>query len=537
MWNVLKNRGDLGSLTRKFNPNSSWTVALLLAVLSLVVYSFLANTTGIVQSPTTSGAIFCALILVLGFGFTWSNTPFAFYALAQSVNFNVTLYIAFSWSGYDIGAGDSVLNSPLIPVIFGAVAVLRPVFLIVPGLILQWVKTQLSLTVGAPLGGTADYVIIPDMALLVGVFFAIFGAYRWSEAKLANAPITNIVESQYFLICTVFAAAVHFSNYFYSGVSKLTLGNADAFTWVQENPTYMLLIHTTDFGMLTVGSLLGSYDSLVPYLQRANIPLNAIVLASQLASLVILISIRASALLTALYDIMHLVIFALTAIFFWKWIVLNIGFILAFRAILRNCMVIPLTIRLLGCVILVAAPLMPFHIVRLAWFDTGAVNETRYEALLKNGETVEVPTNFFLEKSIRVAQHRYEVPFTGFLPTGTWGTTADAEILRETKANCRNLRREWDLSDDVKRWLAGFVRDHHRQALSMAKENGTLDYDLFPHHIWSSPDRFSDFASTDLRQVASYSFVVESRCVSVGVDGRVVSEPVGVHRYAIELHP
>src|SRR5690606_2505796 len=123
------------------------------------------------------------------------------------------------------------------------------------------------------------------------------------------------------------------------------------------------------------------------------------------------------------YDLMHLGIFALTAIFFWKWIIVNAGFVLAFDLLRRRRVALPWPILVMGCVLVLVAP-STFHIVRLGWFDSGGVNEARFEARTASGNTVRVPSNYFLDGSITAAQ-RLDFPFAGGHLTGTWATTAN----------------------------------------------------------------------------------------------------------------
>jgi hypothetical protein len=45
------------------------------------------------------------------------------------------------------------------------------------------------------------------------------------------------------------------------------------------------------------------------------------------------------------------------------------------------------------------------------------------------------------------------------------------------------------------------------------------DYDLYPHHIWSNPWLFDDFAGLAPDKVVSYVYEVTSSCVSLADAG------------------
>jgi hypothetical protein len=469
-------------------------------------------------------------VVFAGLAFVSSSLPKGFLFIVQSINVCCVLYLAGMHSTYTLGLAGP-LDSVWVPVIVGLLGFRWPTLVALPALAIKWFKLHVQTETGLGAPNSADFIIIPDLALFLAIAISVYALYATLGRRL-NA--SNINRDTYFNAIVVIAAAIHLSNYFHSGWEKMFLADGTILTWLLENPTYYLAIHSTDAGALTVLGLLPDPDALIPALAWLNVPLNAWVLLIQLLALACLLSLRGSAWLTFLYDVMHVGIFLLTGIFFWKWIILNAAFIYAFRH-MQPGHAPSLGVRILGCVIVVIAPLLSFHIVKLAWFDTGGVNDAYFELNTNQGETLRAPSNFFLDKSINVAQQRIVRPTNGFLPTGTWGTTSRGSILNAMEENCAATRVDWTLSDEQKTRLQQVVREHQALMLSLADAEGKVAYDFYPHHIWSAPWHFDEVAQLDVRQIQSYVFVVESRCVSLDEDGTVSRQSVGQYRYEIGL--
>lgn len=512
-------------------------LVIVLVLLAVFGFNLLAGVAGVLYGPSMPRLIVLVLLCLAGLVWQRRDLPFAFLAVAFAINADCVIYLAGSWQTYTLGLDNGLFDSVWLPVTAGLLAFLRPSLLLIPAIAVQWSKIVLARQIGGGISGGSDYIIVPDLALLIAAFLAVYAGFRLLRPMLPGRWLEQVggrdTSDGYFIGCVVAMAGIHFSNYFYSGWEKLFLLNAKPWTWVLENPTYLLAVHTQDFEFLTMPTLLGSMSGeLYPLLVTINVPLNIAVLVAQLMSVWVLLSMRASTLLTIFYDLMHLAIFALTAIFFWKWVVLNAGFVLAFDAIRRHGPLVPRPILLTGCALVIAAPLLSFSIARLAWFDTPGVNDVHFQVVTDTGETVRVPSNFFLNDSIGVAQQRLAGAFPGFLPTATWGTTADANILHRLQDDCEASASDWSLSPGASERVERLLKAHHSSAIALSADgSGRFTYDLHAHHIWSSPWAYGSFAALDLRTVHSYVLVVEGRCVSVEPDGRIVRTPVGIFRH------
>jgi len=239
---------------------------------------------------------------------------------------------------------------------------------------------------------------------------------------------------------------------------------------------------------------------------------NVATLVGQTLSVIFLRDIRYTIWLTLFYDLTHIVIYILTGIFFWKWILLNAVIVIAATSI-RD---LPLNRieRSAGtfCVLLGTTV---FFAAQLGWYDTGAYNRAWFSAETSDGRHIEVPSNYFLTSSLIVAQMRLGAPERdGHLPTKNWGTTAKVGIMRRGKTcsfEDRQLRARRTLD---RAQVERMVRLHHRAILDHADENGLFPYDFYPHHIWSNPFEFDKFAKLDKRKIVAFRYNFESVCIT-----------------------
>ncbi|MHA6298279.1 hypothetical protein [Devosia sp. CAU 1758] len=521
-------------------PHPSQTmVAISLIAIAFACFHALISIGDVLQRPGAGQFTVLSAIMIIGARWQRKDLPFSAQAILLVINVDCVVYLAGAWPTYQLGFDNPAADSVWVPVAFGILALFRPAFLLVPAIAMQWSKVHLAREFGSGVSSSADYIIIPDLAILTVLFMAVLSIHAVVSAKIPEQhrwKFPSLDRDFYFVSCVVALAGVHFSNYFYSGLEKLILPGASPLTWVLENPTYFLAIHTADFGLMTLPNVLGSGSNILPYVTMLNVPINIAVLISQLLVVLVLFSMRASTAVTVFYDLMHLAIFALSAIFFWKWIILNAGFVLAFDSIRRSRIVLPRAVSLLGCAIVVGAPFVSFSIAKLAWFDTPGVVEVRIEAVTDEGTRVTVPSNFYLDGSLIIARQKFAGAMPGFLPTGTWGTTSDAGVFDAMMTQCVQSAQPWELSDNYRKLVSTLIGKYHDLAITLSQDgSGRFSYDFYPHHIWSAPWMFGAFANLDLRTVQLYELVIDARCVSVSAQGDVSRIPVGTARYRFPI--
>ena len=86
------------------------------------------------------------------------------------------------------------------------------------------------------------------------------------------------------------------------------------------------------------------------------------------------------------YELLHIGIFLMSGICFWKWILLNIGLIILMKKLDENCLrtVFSRKYFILSLIVILCSPLY-FKPVWLAWFDTKFNNYYRVEVIGESG--------------------------------------------------------------------------------------------------------------------------------------------------------
>lgn len=330
----------------------------------------------------------------------------------------------------------------------------------------------------------------------------------------------------------VAAVAIHFANYYFSARSKIGLGGRNPWAWLLENPTHHIALVAQSAGIFSIGgsSAFGAFMNRL--MEQSNVFMNASTLLVEAAGVVAIFWRRASISLTFLLSALHIGIFLASGIFFWKWLLFNTGIAYALtRAHVRR---FPLWLGTLALFALFASERI-FDVARLGWIDSGKVNLSRIYAVSETGKVDEVPTNYFLDKSVAFAQFRPSIIVEPRLPVGIWGGTRKWDRLYDRTMCERPLEGETKVNEDLLRRVEGVIREHHRFILDRVDGSGRFDFDWYPHHIWSAPFRFGDFHKLDKRTIVRYILVVESQCLDMALDGRPEPKVVRRWEYAIPL--
>ena len=84
--------------------------------------------------------------------------------------------------------------------------------------------------------------------------------------------------------------------------------------------------------------------------------------------------------------------------------------------------------------------------------------------------------------------------------------------------------------------LTWFIKNHHKYIKQNVDETGYINYDLFPHHVWSNPFLYKKFKSLDKRDITGYKIVVDSICLEADTDKRKIETTIFIHdEYDVEL--
>jgi hypothetical protein len=306
------------------------------------------------------------------------------------------------------------------------------------------------------------------------------------------------------------AGAVHFANYFHSGVEKLRL-DGGVTSWLLDNETFRLASNGIALGVSPVGSFPVLAQSIVEGWQSLNLLGNIVTLGTQLLSLAAAGFPVAAGLLCVVFDAWHIGVAAFTGIFFWKWIALNVTLAYAYNA-LRGPVVWPL--RLAAAAMVIAAPSF-FSIAKLGWYDTPAVNAVRVYAETRDGRAVPVPSDFFRAHSFQFVASAIwsERMQREFMPTDTWGTTKSIAAKRLADACVVGEARAEDPAGLLKPQTSALVALRHAQALAAPTDLRLPSDRIYPHHVFADPFGFAEFDALDLSTVVRYRIDVEALCL------------------------
>ena len=269
-------------------------VFLGLVGVSIAIFWLLTSGLHLLDDPSPANLLLCIPLTAAGLHWRARDLPLPFYVVVAVINFNFLFYIAASWSTYELKLDVPLVGSLWFAIACGIAAFFRPVLVLIPALAIQWGKVQLSQEIPLGFTGSADYIIMPDLAVLAAIFMGLFAAYQLVFRRLQWSSRLSLDPAVFFSWCVIVLAGIHFSNYFYSGLGKLLLANATPLTWVLENPTYILAVHTLDSHYLTIQTLLDAGDPFFAALLWMIVPLNILVLVSQLVAVVILFWLRGS---------------------------------------------------------------------------------------------------------------------------------------------------------------------------------------------------------------------------------------------------
>jgi hypothetical protein len=408
--------------------------------------------------------------------------------------------------------------SQAVAVCAGIAALWRPVFALVPGVYVLLAKAWLKALAPLPLLTATDYMPLVDNVAFLSLGLIAF--HELSKQRLLsyfNGDSPSIDPAIGTRMLFLVAVGIHFGNYFHSALAKLLLPGGPIL-WAIDNSTHNLISVTLDGGFLPIGHwpelAAWVHDTFAKIVVLSNI----VILIGQLAAVVAVLRTRWIIGITVFYDITHVVIFLVSGILFWKWILMN-AVIVAAALRLRLQELSRAEIAAASLAVVFGA--ISFFAARLAWYDTPAYNRASVYAVTRSGLEVEVPTNYFLGASVTFAQMRFGSPEPNrHLPTLTWGSTVDPKVVLAARDCDFSQLKPGNPYPFHAAEITRLIRQHHRTMLSHVSAGGHFAYDWYPHHIWANPLLFRQFATVDIRSILAYRYVVEAVCVDFS-DGRL----------------
>jgi hypothetical protein len=381
----------------------------------------------------------------------------------------------------------------------------RPSFLLFALCAGMWARRTDEYLTGFAQADTDEAPVV-EMAifLLLWVFVAALASrIKWGGAASSSRALTLGVYG---------ALGIHLANYFYSSVAKMRL-EGPVGSWIVHNPTHALLANAKQLGVAPLDALPNIFNAIYGLMGHGIVGVNVLTWAGQAASVPAILATPSLPWLLIVLDMWHFGVFATTGIFFWKWMVVNAGFVAALRCSEKP---VPMMIRASSLILCFAAPLA-FHLFPAGWYDTFNLNRLEVFAVTDK-ERVRVPPAFFGHYAYSAAGYTFWAPglFRALYPTGTYGTTYSLEESIRS-ASCPPVKGLAPGEAPFRPGLAALVHSLHRGALARVDAAGhpsAFAYAMYPYHIATNPSSFRGFWSLDLREVKSYAFEIQAVCTA-----------------------
>jgi hypothetical protein len=375
----------------------------------------------------------------------------------------------------------------------------------------------------------------------IGLFLVIAAALEPRSRRIgflsrAGDPLSATDRLPLMTKMALAGVSLHLANYFYSAVAKARLGD-HVLSWMLHNRTQNMILGHLEFGQLPLSGVPGLAEWSYAAFGSVFVLVNALTFFGQGFAILAPLRIRWIIAITAFYDLTHVVIFLVTGIFFYKWILLNLSIIVAFAALRDTAL--PRRLQAYLVAVQLLAPAL-FYVAHLGWWDTLSVNHERVYAVLDDGREVEVPSNYWGSFSVTYAQQRRSPELATQLFPTRYGKPKDQRV-GELANECRlELPADGGAVEvdpavgDHDGSIARHVRRHHAWHLAHADADGRVEFDDLPHHIWSMPWLYPDVYRMDVRRVRAYRFVDQAVCLDPA-DGRFQRRVMREKRFDIPV--
>jgi len=311
-----------------------------------------------------------------------------------------------------------------------------------------------------------------------------------------------------------FLLGLHFANYVWSGLSKIIHLIGPTGAWMVDDPLYVYTPYMHIYDRISAAVPAGFEQVLYTMVKDFTPAFLLPSLAMQVICLIVIFHRKLMAIIPVMLDIFHSFVFLMAGILFYKWMVLNVGISYVFSKEKRK---IPSIIKVLFVLICIF-PFMAgtIKLYKLAWYDMFQFNTYDTYAVLKDGSKVDVPSNYFLNKSLHFSSIGLMTTFhQRFTGVGAWGGSEHAMVER-TKTCDESLlipiNEEVVLKQREK--FTRFFRQHHKYMLAKYDDNGVLPrFNFYPHHSFSDPYDAEDLRSIDFNDVVAYELAGIQGCL------------------------
>ena len=220
----------------------------------------------------------------------------------------------------------------------------------------------------------------------------------------------------------------HISYYLIPGIAKIEI-SPNLYEWIFYNDLSNLFNSSIEMGWLTELNK-STTDFISKQLNFLKVPLNLLTVVIEISGVYFLTKAKTFRLYLALTSLFHLLIYLSSGIFFWKWIVINVAFILLSYSFERKKKFEKIfDLKPLYFVIFALISPLFLRPLSLAWYDSKLVE--KYEIYLSNnyGKDILVTGNFFKPYDKIFSQNRFSYLLNNKSLVGTYGSLGSDKLF------------------------------------------------------------------------------------------------------------
>ena len=382
------------------------------------------------------------------------------------------------------------------------------------------------------------YAFVVYLLVLIRQFELPLGAYSYTDIM----PLIDIlILFVSFLIIKQFkkidikpfiilAVSLHASNYFIPATAKLEI-SPDLYQWVFYNNISNLFVSSYINGWLNSLSEKTILE-IASIINFFNTPLLLFSFMIQFISIFIFFKEKLTFIILVLFEILHIGIFLASGIFFYKWIILNLGFIIFLRQLSSKtkAQLFNIKVAFLFVILVIFSPLY-FTPQSLAWYDTKINNYFDVYVTDIDKKSFKLGRNFFSPYDKIFAQNRFLYTLDKPIVTTTYGTIGKENLFYSDK-NLKGLfqkkidnkgERDFDLFNSIENILISdiqnfqkskgtnqfsieksetlkkFLTTYFTNLNNSSKKNYFFEYIGFPYHIYSN--NFSNYNNEKINRI------------------------------------
>lgn len=262
------------------------------------------------------------------------------------------------------------------------------------------------------------------------------GSFHWTDIRPAYEILMLFVvfmmvkrfRDVHTNIFILLAITLHAANYFITGIAKVEI-SPNYYEWTFLNELNNLFISSFVNGWL--GFLSEEFIiSIAQVLDKIEVLVTVGTMILQLGALFLLYKRRISIAFFIGFEMLHLGIFFASGIFFWAWIIVNLGFVYLVKKLPRESLEFLYSKQTFGVFVAVVL-LSPLYYkpIALGWWDTNITTTYDFYATTSNGETRRLNRNDFSPYDQIFTQNRFHYLNNGKYIAHTWNNLNRDEML------------------------------------------------------------------------------------------------------------